>query len=397
MSETIDQTQVHQLRRLIEISRELASTFDLDTLLNQIVAAATDLCDATAASILLYDSKKGELFFQATTNIEDHFMRGLKVPVDGSLAGWVLTHQKPLLIEDPQSDPRFYPRVERATQFDTESILGVPLITKDTVVGVLQALNKTTGAFTLQDQDTLMTLADHAALAIENTRLFHQSDLMAEMVHELRTPLGSLNAATYLLQRDDVSQEQRKKMVTVIQSETQRLSDLATAFLDLSRLESGRMQFQPERFDPQALAREALAVARSSMLERQIDLTNQLDDSPKMRGDRAKIKQVMLNLLSNAVKYSPEQGNISVVLEVADSHWSLIIKDQGPGIPAESMDLLFDKFYRVPGSEKIAAGTGLGLSICKKIVEAHGGEISVVSELGQGATFRFSLPYESAL
>ena len=101
MTKPISASEVRKLRRLIEISRELASTFDLDVLLNKIVAAAVNLCSASAASILLYDKKNGELFFQATTNIEASSMRGFKVPVDSSLAGWVLTNQQPLLIVDP--------------------------------------------------------------------------------------------------------------------------------------------------------------------------------------------------------------------------------------------------------------------------------------------------------
>ena len=158
------------------------------------------------------------------------------------------------------------------------------MITKEKVVGVLQALNKTEGDFDPQDQDILMTIAAQAAVAIENTRLFHQSDMMAELVHELRTPLGSLNAATYLLQRPDIAVDQHQKMVEVIQSETKRLADLATAFLDFSRLESGRMQFQVERFEPHLLVAESLNLARSSMLERRIEFVETVQDIPTVRG-----------------------------------------------------------------------------------------------------------------
>ncbi|HEY2979873.1 MAG TPA: GAF domain-containing protein, partial [Anaerolineales bacterium] len=127
----IETVRLDGYRRLIEISRDLASTLDLDVLLARIVYAAAEVSGADAASILLYDDASKELYFQVATNIDEPTRRGLVVPLDGSIAGWVVTNRKPARITDVHEDSRFFGEVEQAIGFRTESILGVPLVTKN--------------------------------------------------------------------------------------------------------------------------------------------------------------------------------------------------------------------------------------------------------------------------
>ena len=165
--------------RLIDISRDLASTLDLDVLLDRIVRAAADITAAEAASILLYDNTARQLYFQVATNIDEPTLRGLVVPLEGSIAGWIVTNRKPLRIDDVHEDSRHFGDIEQSTGFPTESILGIPLITKNKVVGVLESLNKKQGKFTSGDENLLSVLGAQAAVAIENARLFQQSDLIS--------------------------------------------------------------------------------------------------------------------------------------------------------------------------------------------------------------------------
>ncbi len=227
-------------RRLIDIARDLASTLDLDILLNRIVSAAVDLTEAEAASILLFDETARQLHFQVATNLDLQTMRGLVVPLEGSIAGWIVSNRKPVRIANAHADPRFYQNIEQATRFPTESMLGMPLVTKDKVVGAIEVLNKREGDFTEFDEDLIQVLSSQAAVAIENARLFQQSDLIAEFVHELRTPLATIGTATYLLLRPEISQEQRQSIIQNIHSETMRLNSLTSSFLDLARLDRSR-------------------------------------------------------------------------------------------------------------------------------------------------------------
>lgn len=379
--------------RLIDISRDLASTLDLDVLLDRIVQAAADITAAEAASILLYDNTARQLYFQVATNMDEPTMRGLVVPLEGSIAGWIVTNQKPLRIDDAHEDSRHFGDIEQTTGFPIESILGIPLITKNKVVGVLEVLNKKDGNFTSGDENLLTVLGAQAAVAIENARLFHQSDLISEFVHELRTPLASLSTATYLLLRPEMSREQQEQIVNNIHNETLRLNSLASSFLDLARLESGRVQFRKSTFDVMDLLHECSDVMETKASEDRIQIRIIEPEGPTLlEADRDKIKQVILNLLSNAIKYNRPNGSIILKTELQESKMIISVQDTGVGIPEDAVGHIFEKFYRVRENESKISGTGLGLSICKQIVQGHGGTIEIKSKLGIGTNVLIGLP-----
>jgi len=380
-------------RRLIDIARDLASTLDLDILLSRIVHAAAEICGAEAASILLYDDTSRQLYFQVSTNMDESVRRGLVVPLEGSIAGWIVENRKPARIMNAHEDPRFFPNVETMTGLPTESLLGIPLVTKNKIVGVLETLNKQRGKFTDADESMLLVLGAQAAVAIENARLFQQSDLISEFVHELRTPLSSLSTATYLLLRPEMSQDQRDQIINNIHNETMRLNALASSFLDLARLESGRVQFRKSLFSVADLMYECKDVMSSKAIEDNIQLRVESPENlPLLEADRDKIKQVLLNLLSNAIKYNRPNGTVMIRSELRENELGIFIQDTGVGIPDESIPHLFEKFYRVREHENRASGTGLGLSICKQIVHGHGGRMEVKSKIGVGTIFMVFLP-----
>jgi signal transduction histidine kinase len=397
MAEQLQASLLERYRRLAEISRNLASTVDLNILLNRITEAAAHVSGSEAASILLYDENQGQLYFESATNLDEPLMRGLIVPVEGSIAGWIVTHGKPIIIDDTQNDPRHFAQVGKATNITTTSLLGVPLVAKDKVIGALEAINKRSGEFSQDDQEILMDLGAQAAVAIENARLFQQSDLIAEMVHELRTPLASLRTASHLLLRKDISQEQLGKVVAIIDNETTRLIDMTTSFLDLARLESGRIPFNSELFDPNVLLGECVGIMKDKAAEKNLRLNLYVpSELPTIKGDRDKIKQVILNLVSNAVNYNKPSGTITVAGHGHQNELVISVNDTGAGIRKADIAHLFDKFYRSQATEASVQGTGLGLAICKKIVEARNGHIEVQSEVGIGTTFSVHLPLKSS-
>ncbi len=385
-------------RRLIEIARDLASTLDLDVLLEQIVQAAAEVSGSEAASILLFDDVTQQLYFQVATNLDEPTMRGLAIPLEGSIAGWIVTNRKPIRITNAQEDPRLFANVDRITGNPTRTLLGVPLITKNKIVGVLEALNKEQGKFSDGDESMLSVLGAQAAVAIENARLFQQSDLISEFVHELRTPLASLSTATYLLLRPEMSREQQEQIIRNIHSETLRLNSLASSFLDLARLESGRVQFHKTSFNVADMLYECKDVMSSKVDEEKLHIQIETPNGmPALEADRDKIKQVVLNLLSNAIKYNRPKGAIMLRGDFSATEILIAVQDTGVGIPEEALPHLFQKFYRVHENETKVAGTGLGLSICKQIVQGHGGRIEVKSKIGVGTAFSVRLPRSSKI
>jgi signal transduction histidine kinase len=275
----------------------------------------------------------------------------------------------------------------------TESLLGVPLITKDQVIGVLEVINKREGQFTIEDQELLVALGSQAAVAIVNARLFQQSDLISEFVHEIRTPLTSIEAAGQLLLRPEISKKQRLEIVDTMRREVSRLNDMTSSFLDIAQLESGRSRLNITRIKASKLLEESVVMMQGKIEEKGLALDLQIVPRDLyLYADYDKLKQVILNLLNNATKYSPPGGKLSIVAEIWDDDVVITVSDTGMGISADNLPLIFDKFYRVPGVDNTAEGAGLGLTICKRIVESHNGQIQASSEVGVGSTFSIILP-----
>ncbi|KPL06544.1 hypothetical protein AMJ86_08180, partial [bacterium SM23_57] len=272
-------------------------------------------------------------------------------------------------------------------------LLGVPLVTKNKVIGALEAINKKNGGFTEEDQEILMTLGAQAAIAIENTYLFQQSDLISEFVHEIRTPLSSITTAAQLLQYPQLPKDKHEQMAKVIQTESIRLSEMATSFLRLARLESGRTRFDFQEINIPHLLVECGNLMEMNASQEGLELTlDYPEDLPVLKGDYDKIKQAIINLLSNSIKYNRPKGQITLRSFVDGENIVIEVEDTGIGISEEYQQRLYEKFYRVPGAENISFGTGLGLTIVKRIVEGHMGTIRSKSVQGEGTTFSMVFP-----
>ena len=387
---------LQRYERIIEISQRLNTTYNLRSLLETIISAAIELTDTQAASIMLIDSASGELRFEYASNIKPHEMERITIPMEGSIAGWIATHGEPRVINDVTQEPEHFNQVDDEIAFKTRSILGVPMRAHNKVIGVLEAINKlSSGSFRDEDIGILATLASQAAIAIENARLFQQSDFIAEMVHEIRTPLAALKASTVLLQRSDLPKERMGDIIFTMQSETERLIRMTTEFLDLARLESGRFQLEKAAFPIEDLIRESMDVVVHQSREKSIRLILNADANYLVNGDRGKLKQVILNLLTNAIKYNRIGGAVTIYISASIQYSDFVeiaVEDTGFGITQDNLKNLFQKFFRVADTAGDTQGTGLGLAITRHIVEAHGGKIWVVSEHGIGSTFYVTLP-----
>lgn len=390
------------LTRLLEVSTRLSSTLHLDELLNLVMRVATDLTNTQVGSILLVDETTGQLHFAASTR--GAVPEDIIVPLDNSIAGWVVRHGRSLILDDVQSDNRFYATVDKDLQFVTQSMLAVPLITNNKTIGALEVINKVDNStYTPQDVALMEALASQSAVAIMNARLFSQSDLLAEIMHELKTPLMAIRSASELMSRPNFPQEKHAELVNMIRREAVRLSNMTKDFLDFARLESGRVRLKNDVVDLMILILDVVRIAESQAAARHITITAQLPDDlpradrkPSLQGDSDRLKQVLLNFVSNAIKYNVENGRITITAQRSGSEIAVAIADTGHGIAAEDMEHLFERFYRVPKSEGTAEGSGMGLAIAKKIVEQHGGRIEVASVVGEGTTFTIVLPLQTA-
>jgi signal transduction histidine kinase len=246
-----------------------------------------------------------------------------------------------------------------------------------------------------QDVQLLKALASLTAIATDNHHLLQQTDMIAEFMHEIKTPLMALTAASELLARDSLDQKQ-VELIEMIQRETMRLSNMAQDFLDLTRLESGRAQLTREPVDIVEVIDDVVELQQPQAAARDITMSVQVDgDLPQVSGDYDRLRQVFLNLTSNAIKYNEDQGQVVITMRQYHDEIQVEIVDTGPGIADENLPHLFERFYRIPDSEGFTKGTGLGLSIAARLLRDHGGRIEVQSEPGQGSTFRCYLPLQA--
>ncbi len=393
MPDNLQQTVLGRYQQLLGVQQELAAVLNMEQLLDRIVDAALRLCQSEQALVFMPDQSNMKLLCKTATLPIPAQYRQISIPVGSSPEGWVYQSQQPLMINDTQAYDGMHGDITSLNHLEIKSILCLPLVTKGASIGVLELVNKLDGGFNSVDQEILLAFASQVAVYIVNTQLFVQSDLVSELVHELRTPLVSLNMAVHLLQRSDLTDDKRMRIFEMISTEFNRLSAMTTSFLEYARLESGRAKFNPTNFDIGQLLAESVEVMQFQADARGITITLQPSAEPLViSADRDKIKQVVLNLLNNAIKYNRQGGVVTISAQRTLTDLSIQICDTGQGIPEEYMPRLFTRFFRAPNKENLTLGTGLGLSICKHIVEAHHGKLDVASQVDEGSTFTVRLP-----
>jgi len=221
-----------------------------------------------------------------------------------------------------------------------------------------------------------------------------QDEFISTISHELRTPLGMIKGYVTTLMREDAKwdPETRLEFLEIVDEEADRLRELIDNLLDSSRLETGTLGMTLEPTKLSTLIRDSVSRTQAVYPEMEVEIEIG-DDIPMLQADPTRIAQVMDNLLSNANKYAPG-SQIAVASDSRDNVVEIGIQDDGPGIPPEHVPHLFERFYRVPEQTANVRGTGLGLYICRKIIEAHSGEIGVESQEGSGTRIFFTLPIE---
>jgi signal transduction histidine kinase len=236
------------------------------------------------------------------------------------------------------------------------------------------------GRTELEEQNQLLRASERA-----------KSELVSIVSHEVRTPLASVLGFTSLLLNRDTDPETSRRYLEIIDAQGRRLSALLDDFLDVQRLEEGRLELNSERVDMALLLREQVELfeAQSDLHALELRVT----ESPlAVRGDSNRLAQVVGNLLSNAIKYSPEGGIVHVRGERSNASVRVVVEDEGLGIPDAQQERIFTKFYRGDAATSGIAGSGLGLAFARAVVEAHGGRIGFTSAPGRGSIFYLELP-----
>ena len=405
---------VGELRALGEVGQAVSSTLDLETVLCTIVSRATTLAGMDGGAIYEYDEAREQFYLHATDQLPDELVEALRAAPtpkgEGALGRMAVTGE-PVEIRDIADEALYQSRVrELLIRLGYRSLLAVPLLREDHLLGGLVVNRNNAGEFAQPVIDLLKTFATQSALAIQNARLFreieekgrqletasqHKSEFLANMSHELRTPLNAIIGFSEVLSErmfGEINEKQAEYLGDILESGRHLLS-LINDILDLSKIEAGRMELEPTDFDLPSAIENALMLVKERAHRRGIAVVRTIDERLGMiHADERKVKQVLLNLLSNALKFTPEGGQIDVRARVHEGAVEISVTDTGVGIAPADQEAVFEEFRQVGTSSKKVEGTGLGLAISRKFIELHGGRIWVKSQEGNGSTFAFTVP-----
>ena len=416
-------SRLEELSTLQEIDRQLNTSLDIKRVLELTLDWGLRVTDARSGSVGMVDREQNVVVIMATRN---YVYQPATMPIDKGLAGHVVRTGQPILVNDVTQDARY---IEATPQ--TKSQLSVPIKRENEVIGVVNLESPKLDGFGILQLDTATRLADHAASAITNAKLYEEvkrandakSEFVSVVSHELKTPMTSMKGYTDLLVKGMAGplNDMQTQFLSTVRANVDRMSTLVNDLLEVSRIETGRLKMEIKPLEMDLIIDETLRTTQAQIEERQQTLELNIPPHlPMVLGDKARIIQVLTNLISNAYKYTPNGGHITISvtrmreIQPRGAHptrqstggkpetlnptgyLACAVKDSGVGVAPEDMAKLFTKFFR-SGDPLVREqpGTGLGLSITRSLVEMQQGAIWVESEVGVGSTFTFSIPVVS--
>ncbi len=399
--------RVKLLERLFEITRSLSSSVDVETYLQSILSAATELTESESASLLEYDEVSQEFSFKFIPWFHRDAVSSARVPLSGSIAGWVFLNVKALAINDVANDSRHYGKIDELVGAKTRSLLGVPLILHGRPVGVFEVFNKKDN-YTEEDILILDTLASLASTALQNDLLEKsimssreesleldklKNEFIAITSHELRTPLGLiLGHATFL--RELVGSDFKEQVDAIIRNAA-RLKEIIESLSSVDNYETGGSLVRSRRVSVSRIIEDVASSFHEMAMSKGIALKTEVPQGRELWVDidGGKIAIVLSNLLKNALTFTNEGGKVLILGKQKPEYVTVTVKDNGLGIPAKDLPRIFDRFYQVESHlTRRHGGMGLGLSVAKVMIEMHGGRIWAESKEGEGSSFTFLLP-----
>jgi signal transduction histidine kinase len=398
-----------RLEFLLQATRDLRNTVDLESYLQLVTEVAAEFTRSEGAIMLIADEPNKVFRFLAAPELQRDVLKALEVPFESSIAGRVFASGEPEIIMNVRKDRQHFRVMERATGYETHSMVVVPLIFKGNKIGILEALNRQNNDdYTDEDVTILEILAAPASLLLYNNILENElakahheitqldrmkSDFISIASHELRTPLGLiLGHATFL--RESVTEEHYEQIDTIIRS-AGRLKEIIESLANVDNFQSGMASLRSRMTSVKSLLLELVDAYQTEAKQKKIILHADLPKNSDLLiiGDAEKISIAVSNLIKNSLTFTNEGGHVFVSAEQVPGYIKIVVIDDGIGIPVNSLSRIFERFYQVESHlTRKHGGMGLGLSVAKVMVELHGGRIWVESVERKGSQFTILLP-----
>jgi len=386
------EVRLAKLQQLIEASKIVNSTLDLDKLLGLILGAAVKSIDADRGTVYLVDSIKLELWSKVA---QGENMVEIRLPIGKGIAGYVAQTGETINIPDAYNDPRFNPDVDKRTGYRTRNMLCMPMKNKDAkIIGVFQLLNKNEGVFTADDEHFIDAFSAHASIAIENARMAQEmvsnerlsavGRMASTIIHDIKNPMGTLRVYAQVMKRKSGNEEAAKLADEMIH-QVDRFVNMTQEILDFTRGVSS-MNIQELEFGE--VMSSVLDFIEKDLTKNNVQLVRQTEFSGKVNLDQDKMVRVFYNIASNSRDAMPQGGSLTVKTVRDNGFVRIEFTDTGSGMPDEVKKRIFEPFMTYGKKH----GTGLGMAIVKKVIDDHKGKIEIDSEMGKGTTIRIVIP-----
>ncbi len=415
------QNRTRELSALYDVTATASQSLEVRPVLQEVIKKISDIFYFDATRIFLFNQQREELHLRADFGFDSNGLIPQTFRRGQGIVGKVAETAEPMIFEDIQLDPYYKESIdsESSEKVDYRFFAAFPIKSKGGCLGCIVCNGRQSRGLTADEIRLIESMTDQLGVAIDNINLFeelkeksaqlqianvglskankHKSQFLANVSHELRTPLNAIIGSTDNM-LDRIAGELNEKQARYLartQTSAEHLSLLIEDLLDLSAIESGKMDLKAKHVFLASLITEVAESLRPVAEKKPVDLEiDSLDVSLTAWADRDRIVQVLNNLIGNAIKFTPPQGKVTLAAQRDGLGWVQVsVADTGPGIPPEQADKIFDEFHQIPqaGRPKVK-GMGLGLTITKKLLEMHGGKIWVQSEPGKGSTFFFVLP-----
>jgi signal transduction histidine kinase/CRP-like cAMP-binding protein len=386
------EVRLTKLQKLVEASKIVNSTLDLDKLLGLILDSAVTSIDADRGTVYLVDSIKEEIWSKV---LQGDNMVEIRLPLGKGIAGYVAQTGETINIPDAYNDSRFNPDVDKRTGYRTHNILCMPMRNKDgTIIGVFQLLNKKEGSFTFDDEQFIDAFSAHAAVAIENAhmaqemvaneRLSAVGRMASTIIHDIKNPMGTLRVYAQVMKKKSGSEEAGKLADEMIR-QVDRFVNMTQEILDFTR---GVSSLNIQELDFGEIMGAVLDFIEKDLTKNNVQLIRESQFQGKVMMDQDKMVRVFYNIASNARDAMSGGGSLTVATMGSDGYVKIEFTDTGSGMPEEVKRKIFEPFMTYGKKH----GTGLGMAIVKKVIDDHKGKIEIDSELGKGTTIRIFLP-----
>lgn len=384
--------QVNKLNYLIEITKRVNSTIDLDELLKIILEIALEITNADRGTVYLVDELTGEIWSKV---LQGNEITEIRLPIGKGIAGYVAKTGETINLEDAYKDPRFNPEIDIKTGYRTKTMLCQPIKDKnEKIVGVFQLINKKDGVFTKKDEEMLNALSIHASIAIQNAKMAQElvnnerlaviGKMASAIIHDIKNPMATIKAYAQVL-RKKVGESEAIQLVDEVIKQIDRLVNMAQEILDFSR---GVSSLSFSKIKLGDFLNGVMAFLAMDFEKNKIQIEKMIEYDDEVEIDVDKMTRVVFNIAHNSRDAMPEGGKFIVKTWLENNFFYMQFTDTGKGMPEEVKKKLFEPFVTYGKKH----GTGLGMAITKKIITEHKGEIFVESELGKGTTITIKLP-----